>query len=159
MKNEIEVKYDENGHDVIFTFRGLSEKEILANAQKSRKSMKAWVRRNSGDIEDFDLIKSRYLLFMASMVKFEGLKNVDLVELLNPNLKGQPEGWDFTKPEAEAKKNIDPSQIDVPFNEANKEMLCRSIGVKLALTQEHAIEQLDEAKKKELREELKNLKR
>lgn len=159
MKNEIEAKYDENGHDVIFTFRGLSEKEVLANAQKSRKSMKAWTRRNSRDIEDFDLIKSRYLLFMASMVKFEGLKNVDLVELLNPDLRGQPEGWDYIKPSSDTKKDIDNYQIEVPFNEANKEMLCRCVGVKLALTQEHAIEQLDEAKKKELREELKNLKR
>ena len=156
MKNEVELKYDENGHDVFFTFRNLSEKEILTNAQKARKSMKIWAKRGSTEIEDYDLQKARFLLFMASMVKFEGLKNIDLVRLLNPDFKGKPDGWDFVKPTAGKKVLF--IDIEVPFTPENKEMLCRSVGEKLAIIQQNATERLTVSKEDELMEELKNFK-
>lgn len=157
MKNEVELKYDENGHDVIFAFRNLSEKEVLSNAQKARKSIKIWAKKGSFDTDDYDLQKVRFFLFMDSMVKFEGLRNVDLVRLLNPDMKGKPDGWDFIKPEAGKTKKL-LIDIEVPFTPENKEMLCRSVGEKLAIIQQNATERLTVSKEDELMEELKNFK-
>ena len=94
---------------------------------------------------------------MDSMVKFEGLRNIDLVRLLNPDMKGKPDGWDFIKPGTGKDKKL-MIDIDVPFTPENKEMLCRSVGEKLAIIQQNATERLTVSKEDELMEELKNFK-